>query len=419
MERFVIKGGRQLRGEVRISGAKNAALPVMAAALLTPDECVIDNVPNIEDTRTLANLLSSLGCEVDFNKEKHRVRIRARNVDQLNAPTELVTKMRASFLVTGPLLARFGQVSAPQPGGCAIGRRPVNVDIRGFTTMGASVSQDATGYTIKAARLEGRKLYLDYPSHTGTENLLMAACLARGKTLIKNASAEPEVVALAAALVAMGAKISGAGTSVIEVEGVDRLYGMHVRIVPDRIEAGTFALAAAICGGEVLLRDVIVSHMDPLTYKLVEVGVEISEGESTYLVRSSRELKAVELQTLHYPGFPTDLQAGFATLLTQAKGVSIVHERVYESRLLYAEELRKMGASITVSGQTATIVGPAHLVGTKVRALDIRSGAALVLAGLAAEGTTEISDIHHISRGYEDIDGRLRNMGAEIERIVD
>jgi len=419
VERFVIKGGRQLRGEVRISGAKNAALPVMAAALLTPDECVIDNVPNIEDTRTLANLLSSLGCEVDFNKEKHRVRIRARNVDQLNAPTELVTKMRASFLVTGPLLARFGQVSAPQPGGCAIGRRPVNVDIRGFTTMGASVSQDATGYTIKAARLEGRKLYLDYPSHTGTENLLMAACLARGKTLIKNASAEPEVVALAAALVAMGAKISGAGTSVIEVEGVDRLYGMHVRIVPDRIEAGTFALAAAICGGEVLLRDVIVSHMDPLTYKLVEVGVEISEGESTYLVRSSRELKAVELQTLHYPGFPTDLQAGFATLLTQAKGVSIVHERVYESRLLYAEELRKMGASITVSGQTATIVGPAHLVGTKVRALDIRSGAALVLAGLAAEGTTEISDIHHISRGYEDIDGRLRNMGAEIERIVD
>mgnify|MGYP005841019713 CR=1 FL=1 len=418
MEKYVIKGGRQLRGEVRIGGAKNAALPIMAAALLTSDECIIDNVPNIEDTRTLAELLSRLGCEVDFNKERHRIRISARHVNQLTAPMELVTRMRASFLVTGPLLARFGQVAAPHPGGCAIGRRPVNVDIRGFTTMGASVSQDESGYTMSATRLKGEKLYLDYPSHTGTENLLMAASLARGKTLIKNASAEPEVVALAAALVAMGAKISGAGTSVIEVEGVDRLYGTHVRIIPDRIEAGTFALAAAICGGEVLLRDVIVSHMDPLSYKLMETGVEIGEGESTYLVRSSRELSAVELQTLHYPGFPTDLQAGFATLLTQARGVSIVHERVYDNRLLYVEELRKMGASITVNGQTATIVGPSRLTGTRVRALDIRSGAAVVLAGLAAEGETEISDIHHISRGYEDLEGRLRGLGAEIERLT-
>lgn len=418
MEKYVIKGGRQLRGEVRIGGAKNAALPIMAAALLTSDECIIDNVPNIEDTRTLAELLSRLGCEVDFNKERHRIRISARHVNQLTAPMELVTRMRASFLVTGPLLARFGQVAAPHPGGCAIGRRPVNVDIRGFTTMGASVLQDESGYAISATRLKGEKLYLDYPSHTGTENLLMAASLARGKTLIKNASAEPEVVALAAALVAMGAKISGAGTSVIEVEGVDRLYGTHVRIIPDRIEAGTFALAAAICGGEVLLRDVITSHMDPLSYKLMETGVEIREGESTYLVRSSRELSAVELQTLHYPGFPTDLQAGFATLLTQARGVSIVHERVYDNRLLYVEELRKMGASVTVNGQTATILGPSRLTGARVRALDIRSGAALVLAGLAAEGETEISDIHHISRGYEDLEGRLRGLGAEIERLT-
>jgi UDP-N-acetylglucosamine 1-carboxyvinyltransferase len=285
--------------------------------------------------------------------------------------------------------------------------------------MGATVAQENGNYVINAPRLKGAKLYLDYPSHTGTENLLMAACLARGKTIIKNASAEPEVVALAACLVAMGAKISGAGTSVIEVEGVDRLYGAHLRIIPDRLEAGTFAIAAAITGGEVLLTDVIVPHMDPLTHKLTEAGVDVEEGESTYRVKGNGALRPVEVQTLQYPGFPTDLQAAFATLLTQADGISLVHERVYDGRLQYASELVKMGAKISVTGQTATIQGPTPLFGAPVHALDIRAGAAVVLAGLAAEGETEITDIQLINRGYEDLEQRLQQLGARIERVVD
>lgn len=408
-----------MRGAVAINGAKNAALPALAATLLTSEECIIDNVPCIEDTRTLVDLLTYLGCEVEFDVERHRVRVCARNLNELTTPAELATRMRASFLVTGPLLARFGSARAPHPGGCSIGRRPVNVDIKGFASMGATVVQESGDYLITASRLKGERLYLDYPSHTGTENLLMAACLAKGKTVIKNASAEPEVVGLATCLVAMGARISGAGTSIIEVEGVDRLYGAHLRVIPDRIEAGTFAIAAAITGGEVLLRDVIVSHMDPLTHKLLDIGVQVEEGESTYRVKSNGSLTAAEVQTLPYPGFPTDLQAAFATLLTQSDGTSLVHERVYDNRLQYASELVKMGATISVNGQTAVINGPSQLVGTKVRALDIRAGAALVIAGLAADGATEIQDIHHISRGYEKIAERLRQLGADIERLVD
>jgi len=418
MEKFVIEGRQALAGEVRISGAKNAALPIMAAALLTPEPCVIDNVPAIDDIRTMVELLSSFGCEVHLDEGRHRVTICAANVNSFTIPTRLATRMRASFLVTGPLLARFGQAQAPHPGGCAIGRRPVNVDINGFIAMGAEVGYLESHYSLRADHLTARRIYLDYPSHTGTENLLMAACLARGRTVIKNASAEPEVVDLAEFLVRMGAHIAGAGSSVIQVDGVDELYGVHHRVVSDRIEAGTFAIAAAITGGEVTLRDVVVSHMDPLTYKLQEVGVEVIEGDRTYLVRGQPALHAVEVQTLHYPGFPTDLQAAFATLLTQAAGTSIVHERVYDNRLLYAEELRKLGASIRVSGQTATINGPTPLRGDVVRALDIRAGAALTLAGLAAAGTTEILDVHHVKRGYENIEGKLRQLGASIQRAT-
>ena len=418
MESFIIKGGRALAGEVRINGAKNAALPIMAAALLTPEPCVVDNIPNIDDIRTMAELLTHLGCEVRLDEGRHRVTICAERVDDFTIPQDLAVRMRASFLVTGPLLARFGRVQAPHPGGCAIGRRPVNVDINGFLAMGGEVEQRDTDYCLRANHLTGRRLYLDYPSHTGTENLLMAACLARGRTVIKNASAEPEVVDLAEFLGRMGARITGAGTPVIQVDGVDELYGVHHRVVPDRIEAGTFAIAAAITGGEVTLRDVVVAHMDPLTHKLQEVGVEVLEGDRTYLVRGRPTLRAVEVQTLHYPGFPTDLQAAFATLLTQATGTSIVHERVYDNRLLYAAELRKLGASIRVSGQTATIEGPTPLHGGTVRALDIRSGAALTLAGLAASGTTKILGIHHVNRGYENMEGKLRGLDADIERVA-
>lgn len=420
-EKFIIEGGRPLVGEVRVNGAKNAALPVMAAALLTPEPCTIDNVPMIADIFTMADLLRGLGADVQVDEIRHRVVVCAENLTSFSIPADLATKMRASFLVTGALLARFGRVEAPAPGGCALGRRPVNVDVNGFAAMGATVERHETHYSLSTAgpaQLVGRPIYLDYPSHTGTENLIITACLARGRTVIKNASAEPEVIDLASFLVRMGANIKGAGTPVITIDGVDELYGIRHRVISDRIEAGTFAIAAAITGGEARLQDVVVEHMDPLTYKLREVGVEVVEGEREYAVRGGGRLRAVEVQTLHYPGFPTDLQAAFATLLTRAEGTSVVHERVYDNRLLYAGELRKFGARIGVSSQTATIEGPAELRGAVTRALDIRAGAAVTLAGLAATGQTEISDVHLVNRGYEDIELKLQALGAHIERVV-
>lgn len=420
-DRLVIAGGRKLDGELWVSGAKNAALPVMAAALLTSDESVFYNVPDIEDTRVMADILARLGCEVHFDGQAHRVSVSARALHSQAIPLDLASRMRASFLVVGPLLARTGRAVAPPPGGCAIGTRPVNVDIKGFAAMGASVKLDDAGYVIEApaGRLRGERIYLDYPSHTGTENLLLAAVLARGKTVIKNASHEPEVVGLISLLEQMGARISGAGSSMLEIEGVEQLRGVHYRVIPDRIEAGTFAIAAAITGGEVVLRDIISAHMDPLTYKLREAGVEVEESGETWRVRARFPMRALEVQTLPYPGFPTDLQAELATLLTQAEGTSVVHERVYDNRLRYAAELRRLGAVIDVNGQTAIIKGPTKLHGASVTALDLRAGAALTLAGLAAQGNTEISDVYHIDRGYERFDDKLRSLGADIWRVTD
>lgn len=416
MEKLVITGGKRLSGDVRIGGAKNAALPMIAAALLTSEECVFTNVPCIDDTRLMVQLLAQLGCEVEFDERRHRVSVRAKDITSVTAPRDLVSRMRASFLVTGPLLSRFGEARSPQPGGCAIGARPKNVDIKGFVTMGATLTMEDGDYVFRSQGMRGQKIYLDYPSHTGTENLMMTACLVPGRTVIKNACAEPEIVALAACLNRMGARISGAGTSVIEIEGVERLRGVQERVIPDRLEAGTYAIAAAVTGGEVMLYDVYVSHMDPLTHKLSEVGVEVEEGVGTYAVRAGKYLDAVEVQTLHYPGFPTDLQAPFAVLLTQANGVSLVHERVFNDRLQYTAELTKMGAKIKVDGQTAAITGPTKLKGASVKALDIRSGAAMILAGLAAEGETEVLEVHHVYRGYEDIEGKLRRLGAEVRK---
>jgi UDP-N-acetylglucosamine 1-carboxyvinyltransferase len=324
--------------------------------------------------------------------------------------------MRASFLVAGPLLARFGRVAAPHPGGCALGVRPVNVDIRGFVAMGAEVQQEDGYYVASAQRLTGRRIYLDYPSHTGTENLVMAACLAKGRTIIKHASMEPEVVDLCHFLVKMGARIHGIGTSMLEIEGVDRLHGATHSVIPDRLAAGTFAIAGVISGGEVTVRNVVPEHLDPVIYKLEEAGVHVSQGVDWLTVRGGTPLQAVDIQAIHYPGFPTDLQAAFGALLTQAHGTSIIHERVFENRLLYAFELRKMGAVIDVDGQTARIQGPCRLRGAEVRALDIRCGAALILAALAAEGTTTIRDAHHVDRGYEDIVGVLAGLGSHIRR---
>lgn len=416
-ERFVIEGKRSLHGSVQVCGAKNAALPVMAACLLTRERCTIHNVPDIEDIRSMARVLESVGGRVIF-LGNGTIAIQASDIYSCCPPDAVMRRMRASFLVVGPLLARTGEAQAPHPGGCDIGVRPVNVDIRGFQAMGAKVSQIKDSYIARSGsdRLHGASIYLDYPSHTGTENLMMAAVLAKGTTIIKHASVEPEVVDLANFLVSMGAKISGIGSTRLEIEGVQELHGSDYSVIPDRLAAGTFAIAAAITGGEVRVENLICEHMDPVTYKLVESGNEVEEGDGWIRVAGRRPMAPVEIQAIHYPGFPTDLQAAFGALLTQANGISIIHERVFENRLLYAGELHKMGATIDVEGQTAHITGPANLRGTTVRALDIRSGAAVILAGLAADGTTIVEDVRHVSRGYEDIVGTLSGLGASIRR---
>ena len=418
-ERFTVNGPCRLQGKVAVSGAKNAALPALAAALLTAEECLIEFVPDIEDVNIMADVLRSLGATVERVGSPPEIgwRIRASNITSVAAPTDLVKKNRASFLVMGPLLARFGEAVSCPPGGDVIGQRPIDVHLVGFASLGACITRQGEEYRAAAPRLRGTKVFMDYPSHIGTENLLMAAVLAEGKTVLKNASAEPEVIALAEMLNSMGARISGAGTNTIEIEGVRELHGTRFRVIPDRIEAGTYAIAAALTRGEVEIGPVVPDHLDSLIWKLQESGSSVAVHENSIVVRGAEELTAVNIQALPYPGFATDLQSAVGVMLTQARGKSIIHERVYDNRLLYFDELRKMGAMVAVKGQTAEVCGPARLRGAAVKALDIRSGAALVLAGLAAEGTTEIADIYHLDRGYQAIDEKLRGLGADIERV--
>lgn len=412
---IVVRGGNRLTGRIAIDGAKNAALPAMAAALLTEEECLLENVPLLEDVFVMVELLRWLGAEVDIDEANHRVRICAATINRFDAPAHLVERMRASFLVSGPLLSRFGRAFSSAPGGCKLGTRPVDVDLRGFRRMGAAVEQVDGAYGMRASRLYGADLYMDYPSHTGTENLLMAATLARGTTTIVNAASEPEIIFLGSILTDMGARISGVGTPHIKIHGVERLRGYRAAILPDRIEAGTFAIAAAITDGEVVLDHVSESDMLPLTYKLREAGAEVWWSERSMLVRGRGALQATEIQALPFPGFPTDLQAAFSVLMTQARGQSRIFERVFNDRLRYVAELVKMGADVKVlDKQQAIITGPTALRGAEVRALDIRSGACLVLAGLVADGETRISETQHLKRGYEDIVGKFRQLGADI-----
>ena len=415
MDKLLINGGRTLNGEIRIRGAKNAALPILAATLLTSDECWLENVPRIQDTEAMICVLQNLGVTVQWEGQ-NTLSLRADAVKSCHVDPDMACKFRASFLVVGPLLTRFGEAVAPHPGGCAIGTRPVSVDLRGFQSMGADLQRHNGNYEVRVSRLAGQRFTLDYPSHTGTENLVMAACLASGVTTIENASVEPEVVDLANFLNAMGARISGAGTGIIQIEGVSRLHGVAYRVMPDRLEASTFALAALITGGEVTLRERVGQYLGALTSKLLEAGAELHTEKNLYAVRA-KPLSAVDIRTFPYPGFPTDCQAPFTTLMTQASGESFVHETMFDGRLAYVEELRKMGAQIKVDGQTALVNGPTLLRGAPVRALDIRSGAAVVLAGLCAEGTTEVLDVHYIDRGYENMDIKLANLGAGIQRV--
>jgi UDP-N-acetylglucosamine 1-carboxyvinyltransferase len=416
--RFVIEGGRPLRGQVRVSGNKNAADYAMAAALLTAEDIVLDNVPDIEDITFMSALLRQLGAEVE-QLAPSRLRINAAKIHSFDAPSELVVNLRASFLVMGALLTRFGRAASCPPGGDVIGLRPLDVHLSGFRALGAEVYRHGDQFVAEAERLHGARIVLDYPSVMGTLNIVLAATLADGVTTLINAAAEPEVVGLCDMLNRMGAKVRGAGGNTIEIEGVRELRGAEARILPDRAEAGTYALAVAATRGEAEILDAVPEHLDALLWKLQEAGVRIRPVEGGLVVTGMDHYRAVAAQAVPYPGLATDLHPPLAAFLTQAKGVSVIHERVYDNRLLYIGELRKMGADVVTAGQTAIVSGPTHLYGTHVRCIDVRAGAALVVAALCAEGTTQISDIYHLDRGYEALDEKLRALGANMERLDD
>lgn len=413
-EQLVIHGGRPLRGRIAVSGSKNAALYAVAAGLLTAEPVILHNVPEIADIGEMVELLRSLGARVEHSGTD--VHIDASEITATEAPHEHVVALRASFLVLGPLLARFGEAACPPPGGDVIGVRPLDVHLAGFRALGAEVSREGPAYVVRAARLTGGRIFLDYPSVLGTVNVLLAASLADGVTTIVNAAAEPEVEMVAQLLNAMGARVSGHGSNIVIVEGVAELHGAEFDVIPDRIETGTYLLAGVATGGDVTVENAVPEHLDSLLTKLREAGLDVDAGPSGIRVRCTEPPHAVQLQAVPYPGFPTDLHAPMAAALTQAEGVSIVHERVFENRFLYVGELRSMGARITIGGPSVMIEGPTPLIGAPVRGLDVRAAAAVVIAGLAAEGETVVRDLVHLDRGYAHLEDRLQALGAEVRR---
>lgn len=422
MDKFLVRGGRPLHGKIEISGAKNSALPCLAATLLSSETVILHNVPYVKDLITFRRLLEDLGATA-LTPELRTVKVNASNVQIFEAPYELVKTMRASVLALGPLLARFGQAKVSLPGGCAIGTRPIDLHLKAFEQLGAVVSLESGDVVARApkGRLVGNTVDFEKVTVTGTENVMMAASLAEGRTIIKNAAQEPEIDDLAELLNKMGARIKGAGTSTIEIEGVEALGGAEHTIIPDRIETGTFIVAAAITGGELEIKSCDPSHLTAVIEKLREAGVDIEElNQSTLRVkRSSGGLKAVDVTTEPHPLFPTDMQAQYMALMTQAEGESKVVETIFENRFMHASELIRMGADIHIAGNTATVRGPSHLMGAKIIASDLRASASLVLAALCAEGETRIDRVYHIDRGYETIVRKLRSLGADIERVQD
>jgi UDP-N-acetylglucosamine 1-carboxyvinyltransferase len=417
VDKLIIEGGIPLSGDIRISGAKNAALPVLIASLLTDEPLVIGNIPHLHDITTTLELLGRLGVEVEVD-EKMAIRARARNVEQLRAPYDLVKTMRASILVLGPLLARFGHAEVSLPGGCAIGSRPVNLHIKGLQAMGAEVTIDEGYIKATAKRLKGATIFMDMISVTGTENLMMAAALADGTTVIENAAREPEVVDLAECLNAMGARIGGAGSDTITIEGVERLHGHSHQVIPDRIETGTFLVAAAATRGSVRLRNTDPGTLEAVIEKLRTAGAEIDIGDrQIWLDMHGRRPRAVDVRTAPYPAFPTDMQAQFVTLNSVAAGTGVVTETVFENRFMHVHELQRMGANIEMNGNVALVHGVDALRGAPVMATDLRASASLVLAGLVADGETVIDRIYHIDRGYECIEEKLAQLGARIRRV--
>lgn len=418
MEKLIVKGGNRLVGAVKTSGAKNAVLPIIAASILGTTPSHLDEVPMLEDVHTISEVLKCLGLSVECSLEKNVLDIDSTEITSYEAPYELVRTMRASFLVMGPLLARIGKARISMPGGCAIGARPIDIHLKGFEALGVKIEQ-GHGYIEASAPegLKGTSIYFDFPSVGATENIMMAASLAEGTTILENAAEEPEIVDLANYLNKMGAKIRGAGTDTIRIEGVDKLHGADYTIIPDRIEAGTYMIAAAMTGGDVVVENVLPEHQKPLIAKLREAGAVVEEDIDKVRVIGKNPLKAVSIKTLPYPGFPTDMQAQMMAMMVIAEGRSKVTETVFENRFMHVVELNRMGAQISTEGRSAVIDGPCKLTGCDVRATDLRAGAAMILAGLVAEGTTRIGDLHHIDRGYENIVAKLKNLGADIERV--
>lgn len=419
MERLIIKGGNRLSGTVKISGAKNAVLPVIAATLLGQEkETCLDEVPNLDDVRTISEVLRTLGVKVNHDRENNKLYVDATTIENITAPYDLVRKMRASFLIMGPLLARLGKAKISLPGGCAIGTRPIDLHLKGFEALGAKISI-GHGYieAVAPEGLKGTQIYLDFPSVGATENILMAAAMAQGQTIIENPAQEPEIVDLANYLNIMGAKIRGAGTNVIKVEGVNKLVAHDYTIIPDRIEAGTYMIAAAMTQGDVYIANAISEHLKPVIAKLKEAGVKVIEDVDGIRVICDRRPRAVDIKTLPYPGFPTDMQAQFMAMLTISSGTSVVTETVFENRFMHVDELRRMGARIKIDGRTSVVNGQEKLTGCQVKATDLRAGAAIVLAALVAEGETQVGYIHHIDRGYDNLVQKLVSLGADIKRV--
>ncbi|VWB65736.1 UDP-N-acetylglucosamine 1-carboxyvinyltransferase [Burkholderia lata] len=415
MDKLVIEGGHRLSGEIVVSGAKNAALPILCAGLLTADPVDLDNVPNLKDVRTTLKVLNQMG--VKSETDGSRVQLDASHVDNLVAPYELVKTMRASILVLGPLLARFGEAKVSLPGGCAIGARPVDQHIKGLQAMGAEISIEHGFIEARAKRLKGARIVTDMITVTGTENLLMAATLADGETVIENAAREPEVSDLAHLLVAMGAKIDGIGTDRLVIQGVERLHGARHSVIPDRIEAGTFLCAVAAAGGDVMLTGVRPHILDAVIDKLREAGVSIEEGDSWLRVKMDRRPSAVTIRTSEYPAFPTDMQAQFMALNTVATGTAQVVETIFENRFMHVQELNRLGANITIDGNTALVTGVEKLSGANVMATDLRASASLVIAGLRADGETLVDRIYHLDRGYDRMEAKLTAVGANVRRL--
>lgn len=416
MDKIQISGGRKLHGEVHISGAKNAALPLIASSILVSGNVTFSNVPDLMDIHSIKLLLEDLGARCASSKGC--LEVDGSYINNMEAPYDLVRKMRASILVLGPLVARFGYAKVSLPGGCAIGARPVNMHLAGLEALGAQVSIEYGYIEAKADRLIGNEIYFDMPTVTGTENLMMATVLAKGKSVLRNAAREPEIVALANALNEMGAKISGAGTAIIEVEGVKKLTPCHIDIIPDRIETGTFMTAVQATGGDVMIKGCQPDHIGGIINKLKATGADIEIGENQVRVKGSDTINSVDIKTLPYPGFPTDMQAQFMALMTIADGSSMIHESVFENRFIHANELQRMGADITItSGNIATVKGVDKLQAAPVMASDLRASASLVIAALIAEGTTTISRVYHMDRGYEAIEKKLLQLGADIQRI--